>query len=110
MPPTVPTDPGSPTDPSTDMDLTTDPASSATSDDNRIPSTGGSGQGTVIAIVVVVVIITIILAILVALLIAFVVLKKRGKEFTVTHTDFHAGISNQVYGNNILFIVYCLRT
>ena len=117
MPPTVPTDPGSPTDPvtedsttsdmvthnptlsptpteaSTDMDLTTDPASSTTSDDNRMPSTGSSGQGTVIAIVVVVVIITIILAILVALLIAFTVLKKRGKEFTVTHTDFNAGIS-----------------
>ena len=83
------------------MDLTTDPASSTTSDDNRMPSTSGSsGQGTVIAIVVVVVIITIILAILVALLIAFTVLKKRGKEFNVTPNDFHAGISNQVYGNN----------
>ena len=80
--------------------MTTDPAS-VTSDDNRMPLTsGGSGQGTVIAIVVAVVIIAIILAILVALLIAFVVLKKRGKEFNVTHNDFHAGISNQVYGNN----------
>ena len=57
------------------------------------PTTTTPGQGTVIAIAVVVAIITIILAILVALLIAFTVLKKRGKEFNVTHTDFHVGIS-----------------
>ena len=69
------------------------------SDDNVVPLTGGGGQGTVIAIVIVVVLLTIVLAILVSLLIAFVVLKKRGEGFTITHANLHFGVSNQLYGN-----------
>ena len=55
-------------------------------------------QASVIAAVVMAVLLVIIVALLISF-IAAVVLKKRSKKFSVTHTNLQLGVSNRVYGN-----------
>ena len=83
-----------PTEEPADNTTPTDPESAENSNKNS------GNLTTAIVVVVVAIVMLVVLSILVSVLIGIVLFKKRTKNFTVTRTNLHRGITNQLYGTN----------
>ena len=83
-------------EPTTTGQVTEDPVSADNSNNNN----DKNNPTTVIAVVVVAIVMLVVLSILVSVLIGIVLFKKRTKNFSVTRTNLHMGIANQLYGTN----------